>query len=312
MENQFPLQGLGGFSLFNSKELDNETGLYYYGARYLDPTGAMWLSVDPLFEKYAGMSPYNYCAGNPVKFVDPDGRENAIYVIDLQDKNREDKIDIHKTINMANLYFENLGLNTRLYEVSSEDFNPSMMNKTDSYVVVGSYDEKQKYQGRNPMKKALDFLKKHMDTNELNYSFKDWYGGGLNSERTSMIGGKQTSEMAIDGSGAYQYAKKDLKVEPESYAAFIILHGAGHNAGYSHVLSTNIPNRPLGTLYDAVIMADGVKYIDGWLRRRDVTLQKLISPKGFQFYDGGRIYNNDAYVKAIEKRYGINKSKSCF
>ncbi len=61
--------------LFNAKELDNETGLYYYGARYLDPTGAMWLSVDPLFEKYAGMSPYNYCAGNPVKLVDPDGRE---------------------------------------------------------------------------------------------------------------------------------------------------------------------------------------------------------------------------------------------
>lgn len=35
--------------------------------------GAMWLSVDPLFEKYAGMSPYNYCAGNPVKYIDPDG-----------------------------------------------------------------------------------------------------------------------------------------------------------------------------------------------------------------------------------------------
>ena len=61
--------------LFNAKELDNETGLYYYGARYLDPTGAMWLSVDPMWEKYAGMSPYNYCGGNPVKMVDPDGRD---------------------------------------------------------------------------------------------------------------------------------------------------------------------------------------------------------------------------------------------
>ena len=59
--------------LFNAKELDEETGLYYYGARYLDPTGAMWLSVDPLQEKYPGMNPYNYCAGNPVKMVDPDG-----------------------------------------------------------------------------------------------------------------------------------------------------------------------------------------------------------------------------------------------
>lgn len=61
--------------LFNAKELDNETGLYYYGARYLDPTGAMWLSVDPMWEKYAGMSPYNYCMGNPVKMVDVDGRD---------------------------------------------------------------------------------------------------------------------------------------------------------------------------------------------------------------------------------------------
>ena len=59
--------------LFNAKELDEETGLYYYGARYLDPTNATWLSVDPLFEKYVGMTPYGYCAGNPVKLVDPDG-----------------------------------------------------------------------------------------------------------------------------------------------------------------------------------------------------------------------------------------------
>ena len=61
--------------LFNAKELDNETGLYYYGARYLDPTGAMWLSVDPLFEKYAGMSPYNYCAGNPIVRIEVDGKD---------------------------------------------------------------------------------------------------------------------------------------------------------------------------------------------------------------------------------------------
>ena len=62
--------------LFNAKELDEETGLYYYGARYLDPTHATWLSVDPLFEKYVGMTPYGYCAGNPVGLVDPDGMQN--------------------------------------------------------------------------------------------------------------------------------------------------------------------------------------------------------------------------------------------
>jgi RHS repeat-associated protein len=59
--------------LFNGKELDEETGLYYYGARYLNPTSGMWLSVDPLFEKYVGMSPYQYCNLNPLRFVDPTG-----------------------------------------------------------------------------------------------------------------------------------------------------------------------------------------------------------------------------------------------
>ncbi|MCQ2210396.1 MAG: RHS repeat-associated core domain-containing protein [Paludibacteraceae bacterium] len=60
--------------LFNAKELDGETGLYYYGARYLNPKDTRWMSVDPLFEKYVGMSPYGYCAGNPVRLVDVDGR----------------------------------------------------------------------------------------------------------------------------------------------------------------------------------------------------------------------------------------------
>ncbi len=61
--------------LFNGKELDEETGLYYYGARYYDPRVSIWLSVDPLAEKYPSLSPYNYCANNPIKFIDPDGME---------------------------------------------------------------------------------------------------------------------------------------------------------------------------------------------------------------------------------------------
>ena len=76
--------------LFNSKELDEETGLYYYGARYLDPTGEMWLSVDPKWEDYSFMTPYNYCAGNPVKFIDPDGREKIVVVGNEGDGPKED------------------------------------------------------------------------------------------------------------------------------------------------------------------------------------------------------------------------------
>ena len=64
--------------LFNAKELDEETGLYYYGARYLDPAVARWLSVDPMWENDPDKTPYNYCLNNPVKLVDPDGRRDII------------------------------------------------------------------------------------------------------------------------------------------------------------------------------------------------------------------------------------------
>jgi RHS repeat-associated protein len=47
----------------------------YFGARYYDSDLSVWLSVDPLSDKYPGLSPYSYCANNPVILVDPDGRE---------------------------------------------------------------------------------------------------------------------------------------------------------------------------------------------------------------------------------------------
>lgn len=50
------------------------TGNYYYGARYYDPTISVWLSVDPLANQYPNLSPYVFVANNPLNLVDPDGR----------------------------------------------------------------------------------------------------------------------------------------------------------------------------------------------------------------------------------------------
>ena len=65
--------------LFNGKELDTETGLYYYGARYYDPKVSIFLNVDPLAEKTH--DPYGYVWNNPMKFLDPDGKAPADIII---------------------------------------------------------------------------------------------------------------------------------------------------------------------------------------------------------------------------------------
>ena len=60
---------------FSSKERDVETGLSYFGARYYSSELSIWLSVDPMSGKYPSLSPYTYCADNPVKLVDPNGED---------------------------------------------------------------------------------------------------------------------------------------------------------------------------------------------------------------------------------------------
>ncbi len=58
---------------FSAKEKDSETGLSYFGSRYYSSDLSVWLSVDPMSDKYPSLSPYTYCADNPVKLVDPNG-----------------------------------------------------------------------------------------------------------------------------------------------------------------------------------------------------------------------------------------------
>ncbi len=58
---------------FSAKEKDSETGYSYFGSRYYNSDLSIWLSVDPQASKYPSLSPYSYCANNPIKLVDSDG-----------------------------------------------------------------------------------------------------------------------------------------------------------------------------------------------------------------------------------------------
>ncbi|WP_157776674.1 RHS repeat domain-containing protein [Flavobacterium crassostreae] len=62
--------------LFNGKELDRETNLSYYGARYYDAKVSLWLNVDPLAEKYPNYGASVYAMNNPMRYTDPTGMES--------------------------------------------------------------------------------------------------------------------------------------------------------------------------------------------------------------------------------------------
>lgn len=58
---------------YNDKELQSETGMYDYGARFYMPDLGRWGVIDPLSELQFAQSPYSYVYGNPIRFNDPTG-----------------------------------------------------------------------------------------------------------------------------------------------------------------------------------------------------------------------------------------------
>ena len=75
--------------LFNAKEFDEETGMYYYGARYYEPRLSLWMSADPKQDKYPNVSSYCYVMDNPIKLIDPDGKDVLIW---YKDKHGRDQL----------------------------------------------------------------------------------------------------------------------------------------------------------------------------------------------------------------------------
>ena len=108
-----PFSILHSSHTFSAKEHDAETGLSYFGARYYSSDLSIWLSVDPMSAKYPSLSPYVYCADNPIKLVDPNGEET------LETDYRNYKGEL--------LYRTNDGLNETI--LISDDIIPKLKQK---------------------------------------------------------------------------------------------------------------------------------------------------------------------------------------
>jgi len=105
---------------FTGKERDEESGLYYHGARYYAPWLARWVSCDPLSEEHSFLSSYYYSGNNPELYVDKDGKNFGLYV----DHNK-------RTITIKATYYTEARL-TSILEPAIEFWN----NKSGKYAYV--------------------------------------------------------------------------------------------------------------------------------------------------------------------------------
>jgi RHS repeat-associated protein len=138
---------------FTVKELDPETGLYYYGARYLDPKTSRWLSGDPAMGEYLPVAPvndeakkrngnlpgqggvfnyvnlhaYHYAGNNPVKYTDPDGRIGR----------QEGEAKIEKIISSIDSILNTIWKNSFLTDGNVEEWGGAVSINNGRYVSHG-------------------------------------------------------------------------------------------------------------------------------------------------------------------------------
>ncbi|MEP7094757.1 MAG: RHS repeat-associated core domain-containing protein [Flavobacterium sp.] len=119
--------------LFNGKELDRETNLSYYGARYLDMKTSLWLNVDPLVEKYLNISPYAYVANNPINAIDPDGAR-IIFIVRGSTRKQDQQLTYRK----GNFYHQN----GKRYNPGKEGLSPTLYKVLSAYRKIEKSNDK--------------------------------------------------------------------------------------------------------------------------------------------------------------------------
>ena len=103
--------------LFNAKEFDEETGLYYYGARYYEPRLSLWISADQLAEEACDISSYVYCNQNPIIMVDPDGKKAWIVIWATQSSDATGRMRIgHTGVIVENYKLKTTASGVKQYE----------------------------------------------------------------------------------------------------------------------------------------------------------------------------------------------------
>jgi RHS repeat-associated protein len=154
---------------FSGKEMDEETGFYYYGARYLDPRTSRWISADPAMGdgsyipsapindeakkrngnlpgmggvfNYVNLHVYHYAGNNPVKYVDPDGEADVYFLYVYKTNVRNDqrnRRDERNSINKVVRYLKKNGLSVEIIKTASKSDVTNAFSDPEALMIVTS------------------------------------------------------------------------------------------------------------------------------------------------------------------------------
>ncbi len=228
--------------LFNGKELDKETGLYYYGARYYDPRISMFYGVDPLTEKYANQSPFAYAANNPVKFIDVLGMGP-----DDPDENKPNKAVIAPghggtdpgAVKRNGKYNEkdiNLIVGTKVNEILSENGISSVMTR-EGDTKVSLDDERKKSNEEN----ANVFVSIHVNSSQAKSTDRDAILVGTKDKTNSET--DKLAKLLVSTISAEVTPKDGVNLDPQQGTYDVLLtegvndinyDGYGEKRNYMH------------------------------------------------------------------------------
>ena len=292
----------------NDHEIKGDGNHLDFGARGYDPRLGRWHTPDAHESNYPSHSPYHFAYNNPNMFVDPDGNDNVIYLVALpKSESKFTKEDVQAIADKANESFEAMGLKTTVIVRDAEGFDANNLDATDSYALLGSgrpsFDSDDNFVQSELLSKVESMdetcnwqggssaIGKGLDKGDFDVSANLNYGGGargilINTDITGQLTG-------------------DIKAESDiETAAFLIIHGAGHNAGINHTGERPFPDQngvyPSGD--NSKVMTDGsgtTTQVKQNSESNDSNGDGKVDVKDFK-----NAKSNQLYKKIMETRFG--------